>query len=402
MADPNPTRRAALKAAAALPLLAGAARPPKPLAVGVLGCGARGREIAAELAALGVRVSAICDVAQFRLDSWPKELADPGLYRCRTAKQFFEREPLDAVVIATPDHHHRDHLLTALACEKDVYLEAPVSASLSENKDILSARQQSSRVVQVGFPWRSAAHWESAVRAAQGRRFGKLVQATAVESRNWQSADPTAGLGGVKPDLTAADWEQFLGAAPKRAFDPRRYWGWRYYWDTGAGLMPELAQPLLDLVQWAGQLDAPKSANVTGGRYHFDAWDTPDVLDASFDYGKLLASFGANAVSRSRGSELRLIGTRQTLVATERDICLYDTADALDAAQKPVERWLVAPSLRPHLQNWLDCIQSREEPTAPLSLGLKAATAAHLGTLAYRTGQRQFWDADRLQVIGGR
>ncbi len=409
---PAPTRRGFLAAGAAV-LAAPALQARNRLnvvGVGVIGCGARGKELALEVVKQGHAVVGLCDVAPFRLDAARAALSDAmkgeagDILLCADYKKLLAHKAVDAVVIATPDHHHKEHLVAAVAAKKDVYVETPLTKSLDEHAEIADAVRATGRVVQVGLQKRSGAHWDEALRLVRARAFGRLVRATAWDARNWQARDPFAPPPGWKPDPKKLDWDAFLGPATKRPFDATRYWGWRWYWDYAGGLLTDLGTHPVDLFAWAGPADAPntpKSAVVNGGRHVFDKWETPDIVQAVWDYGKFAASFSAEAVNGSDGAGVRFHGTKQTLVADEAELRLYDTADRLTPGMKPVKAWKVEPETPAHVKNWLECVDSREEPAAPVALGLRAGVTTHLATLAYRTGRKQFWDADRNEVIGG-
>ena len=145
----------------------------------------------------------------------------------------------------------------------------------------------------------------------------------------------------------------------------------------------------------------PKSVVANGGRYHFDKWETPDVVHGTFDYGKFAANFAVQFVNGADGVGAAFYGTKQTLICdAERDIRLYDTADKLTPDSVPVQTWKVEPETPLHVANWVECVKTGEEPNSPVELGHRVILAAHLANLSYRTGKKIFWDADRNEIIG--
>jgi len=374
------------------------------LAVGVIGCGARARVIVRELVKLGQNVVALCDVADFRLDALQKQLAAADRDEARTFgdyRKLLDLKGLDAVVIASPDHHHKEHLLAAMAAEKHAYVEKPLTKSIDEGVEMIDAVRKAKKIVQVGNQRRSGPHWEEAAKAIRARAFGKLVWAKVWDCRNYTLKDPSAVPKDFKFDAKKLDWEAFTGGAPKRPFDAHRYWAWRWYWDYAGGVMTDIGADQLDLVAWLGGVEVPKSAVANGGRYFFDKWETPDVVHGAFDYGKFVANFAAQFVNAADGVGAAFYGTKQTLICdAERDIRLYDTADKLTPDAVPVQIWKVEPETALHVANWVECVKSGDEPNAPVELGHRATLAAHLANLSYRTGKKIFWDADRHEVIG--
>jgi predicted dehydrogenase len=420
----DPTRRAFLRSAAvttaALAAPAVQARGAnEKINIGLIGCGNRGRTIATEAMKLGHRVVAMADIADFR-PPWamekigekllteakiddPWEDGKPTVYR--DYRRVLDNKSVDAVIIATPDLHHREMLLAAMQAEKDAYVEKPLTKSIDEGQEMVEAVRKANKIVQVGNQRHSGPHWEEAARAVQKSAFGKLVWAKVWDCRNWIKKDPFAPPRDFKYDPKALNWEAFQGTAPKRPFDPHRYWSWRWYWDYAGGLMTDIGAHQLDIVAWLGGVEVPKSAVANGGRYYFDKWETPDVIHGVWDYGKFAATFAVEFVNGADGVGCGFYGTRQTLVANASrggTIRLYDTADKdeIKEGQKPVQEWKVEDETPLHVKNWVECVKSREEPNSPIELGARVILAAHLANLSYRTGKKVFWDADRKEVIG--
>ena len=198
----TPTRRAAFAAGFALlvaPRSTARGRA-EALGVAVVGCGARGTQLALEVSKLGHDLVALCDIAPFRLAALSKLLpADAARLETANYRRVLDHKSVDAVVIATPDHHHKDQLLAALGADKDVYIETPLTKSLDEHADVAEAARKANRVVQVGLQRRSSAAWEESTRLARGRAFGQLVRAAAWDARNWQTRDPLAPPAGGRP-----------------------------------------------------------------------------------------------------------------------------------------------------------------------------------------------------------
>jgi predicted dehydrogenase len=377
------------------------------LQIGLIGCGNRGKTLALEAMKLGHTIAAIADVADFRRDALVKAVVDaeqekPDRYR--DYRHVLDRKGIDAVIIATPDHHHRDMLIAAVEAEKDVYIEKPLTKSIEEGKEMIEAvRKGPKRIVQVGNQRHSGPHWRRCKDAIESDDFGQLVSVRVWDSRNWVKRDPYAVPEWFdKESEKQIDWTGFLGKAQKRAFTPLRYWQWRWYWDYAGGLMTDIGAHQLDLVQWLGGVDAPKSVTANGGVYHFKTWETPDVVNATFDYGKFAATFNVEFINGADGVGAAFYGTRQTLIAdAEKEVRLYDTADKILPTTEPKERWKVEPETALHVKNWLDCCRSRKEPNSPIELGHRVILSAHLANLSYRTAKKIFWDADRQEIIGG-
>ena len=409
----SPSRRSFLHTSAAvgaasilLPSIR-AANENEKLNVGLIGCGNRGRSLIREVLKLKHNVVAICDIAEFRLSDVAKiiALADQKEKATEYAdfRKLLDHADLDAVVIATPDHHHRDMLIAAVDAGKDTYIEKPLSKSIEEGREMIDAVRKSKRIVQVGNQRHSGPHWRRCRDVIESNDFGNLVLAKVWDTRNWVKKDPFAVPATfTKEQAKQVDWAAFLGKAPKREFNAVRYWAWRWYWDYAGGLMTDIGAHQLDVVQWLGGVDAPKSVMAHGGRYHFKHWETPDVLQGIWDYGTFAATFSVEFINGADGVGAAFYGTKQTLIAdADKEIRLYNTSDKITPDTEPKEVWKVEPETPLHVKNWLECCNSRKEPNSPIELGHRVIVAAHLANLSYRTGKRVYWDADRQEVIGG-
>ena len=170
MSLPNDvSRRSFLKAstaAAALtalgaPAVLAARSPNETLNVGCIGTGGRCRTLMKSLVQVpNVRIAAVCDIYDAHLNEGRK-LADPKAVATKVYKEILDNKDIDAVLIGAPDHWHVPMAVDALAADKDVYVEKPLTHRPEEGKAILEAQAKSKRIVQVGMQQRShAAHRE--------------------------------------------------------------------------------------------------------------------------------------------------------------------------------------------------------------------------------------------------
>ena len=268
---------------------------------------------------------------------------------------------------------------------------------------MIDAVRKTKCIVQVGNQRHSGPHWRRCRDVIESNDFGNLVFVKVWDTRNWVKKDPFAVPATfTKEQEKQVDWAAFLGKAPKREFNAVRYWAWRWYWDYAGGLMTDIGAHQLDVVQWIGGVDAPKSVMAHGGRYHFKHWETPDVVQGTWDYGSFAASFNVQFINGADGVGAAFYGTKQTLIAdAEKEIRVYNTSEKITPDTEPSEVWKVELETPLHVKNWLDCCKSRKEPNSPIELGHKVIVAAHLANLSYRTGRRVYWDSDRQEVIGG-
>ena len=378
------------------------------LNIGLIGSGNRGRTIILECAKAGHNIVAVADIAKFRQDFICGKLDEvkqpkPAVYD--DYRKLLEHKGLDAVVIATPDHHHKDCLLAAMAEGKHAYIEKPLTHVIEDGKDMIKAVRDAKRIVQVGNQRHSGEHWKNARDVIQSPDFGDLVWVKVWDCRNWIKRDPFAPPATFNAEqIKGVNWDAFLGKAPKVKFDPVRYWSWRWFWDYAGGLMTDIGAHQLDIVQWLGGVEAPKSVVANGGNYHFKHWETPDVIHGVWDYGKFAATFNVEFVNGYEGVGATFFGTKMTVNADADyggEIKVYETIDKPTPALKPKMSWKVENETPAHVRNWLDAVKANKDPSSPIELGNRVIIAAHLANMAYRTGKKIVWDAEKQQVVKG-
>ena len=191
------------------------------LNIGLIGSGNRGRSIITECVKNGHNIVAIADCAKFRQEAMVANLlktknpAKPETYD--DYRKLLEHKGLDAVIIATPDHHHKDCLLAAMAAGKHAYCEKPLSHTIEEGKEMVEAVRNAKRIVQVGNQRHSGEHWARCRDVIQSADFGDLVWVKVWDCRNWVKRDPFAPPKTFDAkQIAGMNWEAFLGKAPKR------------------------------------------------------------------------------------------------------------------------------------------------------------------------------------------
>jgi predicted dehydrogenase len=379
------------------------------LNIGLIGCGNRGRSISIECVKAGHNIVATADVAKFRLDWIAEQLEKSGQKEKPTAhddhRKLLEHKGLDAVIIATPDHHHKDVLLAAMAADKHAYCEKPLSHTIEQGKEMVAAVRKAKKIVQVGNQRHSGDHWARCREVVQSPDFGQLVWVKVWDCRNWIKRDPFAPPKDFgKEQIAGIDWNAFLGTAKKVPFDATRYWSWRWFWDYAGGLMTDIGAHQLDIVQWIGGVEVPKSVTANGGTYYFKHWETPDVIHGVWDYGKFTATFAVEFINGYDGVGATFYGTKQTLdcqAETGGLLRLYETIDK-PAPNMPAKVIGKVENETPlHVRNWLSAVKDNKDPSSPIELGHKVITAAHLANIAYRTGKKVVWDDKKEQIVSG-
>jgi predicted dehydrogenase len=256
--------------------------------VGVIGYGGRGSYVANQFARFAeknkdaCRISAVCDVFERRRKQGADKYGVKGYIDYR--EMLAGETDLDAVIVATPDHWHGKIAVDAMDKGKDVYLEKPMTYTVDEAKEVADAVKTSGRVLQVGSQYASMDHFWKARKAIKDGLLGDVVWASGGFGRNrnlrgeWNYA--------IDPDATekTLDWKAFLGSAPKRPFDPERYFRWRKYWDYSGGIATDLFyHALAPLVMITGQ-EFPARVTASGGIFVQKDREVPDTFLMNVDY----------------------------------------------------------------------------------------------------------------------
>ena len=326
-------------------------------------------------------------------------------------RELCARPDVDVVVIASPDHWHHAQAMEALRNGKDVYLEKPMTYTVDEAKDIADTVKASGRVLQVGSQYTSMDHFWKAKKAVADGLLGEVMWVSGGFGRNrnqrgeWNYA--------IDADATerTLDWKAFLGSAPKRAFDPERYFRWRKYWDYSGGIATDLfyhsVSPLLLTV--GGEF--PLRVTASGGIYHQKDREVPDTFFMNVDYPEWTMQL-ACSVGSGVGAPLVVHGSQATLFIAQNSENLVNTQMEIvpdaeyrdDFVKKTgaevlkVEVIPVARGAHPHMDNFLDCVRSRQEPNLPARLGYQAMAAIGMGVQAYRQSEVLFFDRRREKV----
>lgn len=122
---------------------------------------------------VGARVVAVCDVDTHRMEDaqwlvdkiYAQELDKNGYKGCAAYSDFREllaRTDIDGVLIVTPDHWHAVQGIAAANAGKDIYLEKPMTFSISEGQKLVKSIRQNKRILQVGSQQRSSVYFRMA------------------------------------------------------------------------------------------------------------------------------------------------------------------------------------------------------------------------------------------------
>jgi len=346
-------------------------------------------------------------VANLEKKTGKKPIADSDFRR------LLDDKSIDAVAIGTPDHWHAIPTIMACLAGKDVYVEKPDSHNIVEGQRMVAAMRKNKRIVQLGTQSRSSRHFLSAMEWIRSGKLGRCLVAKAWESGKQSSI-------GRPPDSEVpegVDYDMWLGPAPKRPFNVRRFHGnWRWFFDYGTGDLGNDGVHRLDVARWAlgtameasgeGPLPAlPRFVQSVGGKWYFDDMqEWADTLQVDFQY-EIPGQSG-----RILTYEMRISNPYPYLGADEAAAVFGDqayivisnrgwTAFGNGGKQIAGETGGIDDAL--HFQNFIDCVKSRKKPNADLeTVGHPSSVLCHAGDIAWRTGRRLTLDAASESFVG--
>jgi predicted dehydrogenase len=393
---------------------------------GIVGVGMEGTALLTTAVALpGVECVAAADLYDGRHEL-AKEIAGKSIYTTRRYKELLDNKEIDAVIVAVPDHWHKQVVVDAVAAGKDVYCEKPMSHSPADGVAMVEAAKKTDRIVQIGAQRTSSVLCAKAKELYDSGAIGELSLVEATYGRN----DPTGAWEYPPPvDLSPenVDWETWLGTAPKKPFDPLLFARWRCWKEYGTGLAGDLLVHLISGMQFVlGINEAPKRASAFGGIYRWkDGRNTPDVHPVLFDYGnipvymRLTLNTGTPEITRfmgSRGvlelSEFGLVHIPQTGTDLAPSYYCYGLPSRLKNAyfeqwhrehdpkpgQEPAPETVSYKGndyddLRPHLWKFFQSVKSRRPVVQDVVFGHHAALGCHMANESYYRKTPIYWDA---------
>ena len=366
--------------------------------IAVIGAGGRARSLMRQLKEMpGQEVVAVSDAYEPRMAE-AAEITAGRAAQVPDYRRILDDKEVDAVLIGAPDHWHKAMTLDALAAGKDIFLEKPVSHSLEEGEEMVRAVEASKRVVQTGTQQRSWDHW---ILGKEIVDSGKLGRITYVNSYWYQ----LAGTAPPPPvELAKLDWKRWLGPAPDQPFDAERFFRWRHFAAFGGGVLTDLLTHWIDVVHWYMGVEAPLFAWTVGKNYRMTTWDWPDAVTATLEYPGFLVTHTGSYGSSIDDGGLEFRGDQATLKVDRERLLVFREGRPSGWRNTPEPEIHVRSQVdgsASHLRNWLECIRSRREPTAPMRVGHQAVRASHVANAALHAGTRVRFDAATGKVEKG-
>ena len=342
---------------------------------GLIGSGGRGRGVTSNFKERGAKCAAVCDIYVPNQELGLKAGGE-GATLYADYRELLARKDLDAVLIGSPDHQHAPMLYAALEAGKDVYLEKPMSYSIEQGNEMIKRVRATNRIVQIGMQRRSSPSVLACKRLVDEGLLGNIYLVRV--QWFWATARPLNN----SPLPGTLDWEKFLGSAPKRELEPKRFRNWRLFWDYSGGNMTDQGTHLMDVVQWFTGKGTPRAAVCQGFVFGQIGGETPDCFNATLEYEGMIATWTLNYNNAyQNGWTIFFHGNKGTMMLDNDGFRIYE--EPWHKHPNPAYEFKGAISTQAHVDNFLDCIKTRKQPNAPVEVGHTAVCGPHLANVAY-------------------
>ena len=412
--DPDPSYAAA-----------GPVAPSDRIRFGMVGVGMEGSGVLSTAIQLrGVECVSAADLYDGR-HILAREIVGKPIRTTRRYKELLDSKDIDAILIAVPDHWHKQVVVDALAAGKDVYCEKPMSHNPADGLEMVAAYKKTDRIVQIGAQRTSSVLCAKAREMIEQGAIGELNLVEATYGRN----DPTGAWEyPPPPDLSPEnlDWDTWQGTAAKKPFDPLTFARWRCWKEYGTGVAGDLLVHLISGMQFVlGINEAPRRVSAFGGIYRWkDGRNMPDCHPVLYEYGnvpvymRLMLGCESAEVTRFMGSkgsiELREFSvTYAPQAGIDLAPCYYTASYPGKMREAYLKQWheehdLVPgkeplpetityngndyDDLRPHLWKFFEAVRSRKPVPQDAVFGHHAALGCHLANESYFRKTPVYWD----------
>ncbi len=371
-----------------------------------------------------VDVVAISDVDQGRAQRSNNDMSGGKAQLYEDYQELLQRDDIDVIHVATPDHWHTKPLIEAMLAGKDVYCEKPLTLTIDEGKLIRKVQKETGRIVQVGTQQRSTFHLfvKAMAMVAEGR-VGKIrkVQA-AIGGAPSSPAIPVAQV------PTELNWDRWLGPAPKvdyRHLPPKNgkgrgntncHYEFRWWYEYSGGKLTDWGAHHVDICNWAlklnGQTAGPLSIGGTaehpvdfknGFAVQTDRYNTATKFLFTVKYPGGTEMIIRNDTDNGvliEGDRGRIFVNRRKLVGKPVEDLPGNPLpeDAIAKAYKGLP--MQDNERKAHWANFLDCVRTRKEPISDVHSHMQMLNICHLAGISARFGRDLNWDDDKEEIVG--
>jgi predicted dehydrogenase len=372
------------------------------IVIGSIGVGSQGMSNMRDFLKLkdAVQFVAVCDVDTLHLAK-AKETVDlaNNNKNCRTYsdyREFLEKEKLDAVSIALPDHWHGIIYSAAANKKINVYGEKPICRTIKDGQTIVNSVKKNNIIWQTGSWQRSVANFHRGAELAINGRVGKINYIEV----GLPNGNKGIGTPPVKPVPAEMNWEMWLGPALKVPYRGVSHWDWRWILDYSGGQLTDWAGHHIDIANWGAGLEHTGPVEISGsGVYPVEGiFNVPVEYDFRCKYANGIEMRVANASRLPLGMGTTWHGDLGWVHVDRGDI--ISASDPKILTEVIAENEIRLYKSENHWQNFVDCVRSGKPAIAPVEVAYRAISVALLGEIAMTTRQTIKWDPEKEEIIG--
>lgn len=401
---------------------------------------------------LHVAITGICDVFDLHAErglaiansSIRSGASNFPVRRYHTYQEMLADKDIDAVIIATPDHHHGHMAIDATRAGKHVYLEKSIAHTEEELNELYRMVKNSHITFQLGHQITQSTVFKQAKEIIDKNVLGKITLIETTTNRNTADGAWIRHLdsnGNPQPgDEKSIDWKRWLGNTPEVPFSIDRYYNWTKWFAYDTGMIGQLFTHEFDAVNQLMRIGIPKSVSSSGGIYYWkDNREMPDSLHCVFEYphkdltliysGNLASSrnrgrvFMGHDASMELGNNIKINvdrnstqykkGIESGLIETDSPMLTFNpNAGQIDAITSASEKYYADRGLTNtvingrqvdvthlHLREWLNCIRENKIPSANIDVAYEEGVACLMAHRSYLEKRQVFWDAENKKIV---
>lgn len=344
----------------------------------------------------GVRVIAGSDVYSIKRDRFEqrvnKHYSEKGITNKVVLYEHYEdllaNKDVDAVIIATPDHWHALNAIHACQAGKDIYLEKPLTFTIKEGIKLVKAVNKNNRILGVGSQQRSDPNFQYAIQLVHDGKIGELEKVSA-----FVGSHPTPYDLPEEPVPQSLNWDLWIGPAPYIHYnhqlnplislDPpqnEEYWAkWRYFKETGGGLITDWGAHMFDIAQWGMKTDRSGPVKVIPAGYE-------DTENLTFGYESGLKMVHEQFNGDIKG--VKFWGADGWIEVARGHFLSSNPGfeSPLGKEKGPYETKVS------HQADFINALRERRQPIVPVEVGHRTCTTCTLGNIAHELKRPLKWD----------
>ena len=355
------------------------------LNIGIIGTGDRGQGLIKLISKIdGMRLIAICDNLQFRLDQ-AAEIA-PKAIKYSNFKELLSNKNLDAVIISTPLNTHASIASDAVDASLHIYCEKTmVKGDISTMNLVKKVKKDHNKIFQTGHQYHSSRLYSHIVELVQSGEIGQIIAIQAQWNRN-------------------GNWR-------RQVQDPKfeRQINWRMYREYSYGLTAELSSHQIDFSNWLLKSTPKKVVGFGGIDYWKDGRETYDNIHLTYSYPSgVKASFTCLTSNGKDDYQIKVMGDKASIMIGYKDAWIYPegkynkiikdvdgvsgaTSSWIEGKGNPIKFDHKEPTYQA-LEDFRYAIINDSTPMSNLKSGADVSLAVDMGIRAMDTEQAVSWD----------